>query len=87
MSKQNKIELAQKEVGDNYQYFKKMLPEWRKQRSSGYALIHHQQLVGFFDTENDAIQVGVKDHDWGNFSVQSVRDNPVDFGYQSNALF
>jgi len=48
MNNQNKIELAEKEVGDNYRYFKKMLPEWRRQGSSGYALIHKQQLVGFF---------------------------------------
>ena len=83
----NEIELARIEVTQNYQYFQKMLPEWQNDHLSKFALIHKQQLVGFFDSLNDAFQVGMKDHGWGDFSVQSVKHDPIDLGHQSNALF
>lgn len=87
MSTKSEIELAQKEVSDNYKFFKKMLPKWREESPSGFVLIHHQELVGVYENLNDAVQTGIKRHGLGNFSVQSMQQNPIDLGHQSNALF
>ena len=87
MTTLEEVKVAEKEVSDNYKYFKKMLPDWKNGHLSEFALLHHQKLIGFFESEHDAIQTGIKDYGLGSFSVQSVQYNSVDFGHQSNALF
>ena len=81
------VEAAENEVSENYEYFKKMQAEWLDGHLSDHALIHHQKLVDFFESENDAIHTGVREFGWGNFSVQSVKNDPIDLGHQSNILF
>ncbi|MDD9810319.1 MAG: hypothetical protein OXU71_01170 [Gammaproteobacteria bacterium] len=87
MNTTDEIAAAEKEVSANYEYFKQMQPEWRGEHLLEFALIHRQQLVDFFESENDAVKVGIKDYGMGKFSVQSVKDDPIDLGYQSHALF
>ena len=87
MTTKDQIKAAEKEVSANYQYFKKMQPEWRDKHLTEFALIHHQQLVDFFANENEAIDIGINQYGMGKFSVQSVQNIPIDLGYQSNALF
>lgn len=83
----DEIEIAEKEVNDNYEYFKKMLPEWEIKHPSKFALIHNQELGNFFESENDAIMVGIDKHGFGGFSVQPVSNHYIDLGHQSHALF
>ena len=78
---------AENEVSKNYAFFKKMQPEWEAEHRTEYALLHHQKLIAFFESENDAIHTGVRDYGWGDFSVQPVADQHIDLGYQSNVLF
>jgi len=87
MTTADEITAAEKEVSANYEYFKQMQPEWRDEHLLEFALIHRQQLVDFFESENDAIKAGVKQYGMGKFSVQSVRDDPIDLGYQSHVIF
>ena len=87
MNTTDEIAAAEKEVNANYEYFKQMQPEWRGEHLLEFALIHRQQLVDFYESENDAVKVGIKDYGMGKFSVQSVKDDPIDLGYQSHALF
>ena len=87
MTTQSETVTAEKEVSENYKYFKKMQAKWLDGHLSDYALIHKQKLVAFFESEKDAVHTGVRDYGWGNFSVQSVRNEPVDLGHQSNVLF
>jgi len=87
MTTADEITAAEKEVSANYEYFKQMQPEWRDEHLLEFALIHRQQLVDFFGSENDAIKAGVKQYGMGKFSVQSVRDDPIDLGYQSHVIF
>ena len=87
MNTKTEIAAAEKEVSANYQYFKKMRPEWYNEHSMEFALIHHQKLVDFFESEKDAIRTGIRQYGMGKFSVQSVQDNPIDLGHQSNVLF
>ena len=77
MTTQSEMAAAEKEVSKNYAYFKKMQPKLLDNHISDYALIHRQKLVAFFESENDAINTGVRDYGWGNFSVQSVRGKSV----------
>ncbi len=85
MSKSPKAIAAEKEVSQNYEYFLTMLPQWRQTNPTHFALLRHQQLVDFYETENDAIKVGVKDFGWGDFSVQPVNETPVQIYYRANA--
>ena len=87
MTTQSEMVAAEKEVGKNYAYFKNMQTKWLVDHISDYALIHRQKLVDFFESEKDAINTGVREYGWGKFSVQSVRDAPIDLGHQSNVLF
>jgi len=87
MNTTDEIAAAEKEVSANYEYFKQMQPEWRAEHLLEFALIHRQQLVDFFESENDAVKVGIKHCGMGKFSVQSVKDDPIDLGYQSHVLF
>ena len=87
MPTKDRIDAAEREVNENYDYYQKMLPEWRDAHLNGHVLIHHQKPMGFFESIRDAIQVGIKDYGMGNFSVQSIENIPVDLGHQSNALF
>ncbi len=87
MPTKDKIDAAECEVNGNYDYYQQMLPEWRDAHLNEHALMHHQELMGFYESMRDAIQVGIKYYGLGNFSVQSIEDIPVDFGHQSNALF
>ena len=87
MNISKEIESAKQEVSANYKYFENMLPEWRGMHLAEFALIHKQELVAFFESEHDAIQVGMKDYGLGYFSVQAVQNVSADLGHQSNALF
>ena len=82
----NKIKRANQEVTDNYQFFKTQLVSLMKNHAGKYALLHKQKIIEFFDSENDAIKVGIKDYSEGCFSVQQVDNKMIDLGYQSNVL-
>ena len=87
MTTKHEVEAAEREVNENYEYFQRMLPEWRKDHMTECVLIHNQESIGFFESMYDAIQVGIKDYGLGKFSVQSIQNIPADLGHQSNVLF
>ena len=90
MTTKDDMKAAHKEVDANYEFFKKMLPKWRNKKMPAYAnyvLLHHQQLVDFFESEKDAVRTGERDYGWGNFSVQAIKEVPIDLGFQSHVLF
>jgi len=82
----NIVEKAQKEVDDNYVFFKENVQEWKKNYFGKFALLHERKIIDFFDSENDAVKVGMKDYGEGCFSVQQIDDKVIDLGYQSNVL-
>jgi len=87
MTTADEIAAAEKEVSANYEYFKRMQPAWRDEHLLEFALLHRQQLVDFFDSENDAVKAGIKQYGMGKFSVQSVQGDPIDLGSQGKILF
>lgn len=89
MNTKAQIDAAEKEVSANYEYFKKMLPEWQSGRLpdyANYALLHRQKLVDFFESEKDAIRTGAREYGWGDFSVQAINEPHIDLGFQTHVL-
>lgn len=74
------IDKQQKEVDQNYEAFKLMLPDLLKTDANRYALMHNQKIAACFDTGRDAMQAGRKLLEGKNFSVQLVTNEPVDLG-------
>ncbi len=84
----NKVSLneARDEVNANFKYFQSRLSELKKLHPNEFALIHKKKIIEFFESENDAIKIGMKQYGEGRFSVQQVVDTPIDLGYQSDVI-
>ncbi len=80
------VRKAQKQVDENYAFFKTQIAELKRDYHNKFALLHDQQISNFFDSEDDAINIGFEKYGEGNFSVQQVRESVVDLGYQSCVL-
>jgi hypothetical protein len=78
MSKTNTIE----EVEHNYARLMEQQDELKALHLRKFALLHHTKIIGFYDSEDDAIKVGMEDYSEGNFSVQAIGDRVVDSGDQ-----
>ena len=74
------------EVERNYAAFAQKLPALLKTRRGKFALMHHGDIVGFFDTLGDAVRSGKLKFDQEYFSVQEVTDRSVSLGHYSYAL-
>ncbi len=81
-----KIEDAQKQVDNNYNFFKTKIVSLKEKYLNKFALLHDQEILEFFDSEDDAIKIGTRDYGEGCFSVQQVNDQPADLGYQSYVI-
>jgi len=75
---------AMNEVRANFKYFQSKFPELKKTHPNEFALLHKKKIIEFFESENDAIKIGMKDYGEGHFSVQQVADTFIDLGYQSH---
>ena len=82
----NKVEEAKREVSENFDFFQTQVIELKKNHFKQFALLYKKEIIEFFDSEDDAIKVGMKDYGEGEFSVQEVNDEVIDLGYQSNVL-
>ena len=76
----------QKQVDQNYEAFKTMLPELLKANSGRWALVHNQELVAVFDTARDAQVAGESLYKNRLFSVQEVTNRVADLGWFSHAV-
>ena len=76
----------QQEVDQNFEFFKTRLPELLQTHKGKYALIRHQEIIGFYDTIIDAQTTGARFYQDGLFSVQQVNDVPIDLGFYSHAV-
>ena len=83
----NALEKAQLEVDKNFEFFKSKLQKLKIDHANKFALIHHQEIIAYYNDEMDAIDTGIREYDYGNFSVQQVAEKPIDLGYQSNVIF
>lgn len=80
------LERQQKEVNENYKAFKKQLPNLPSRHWGMHALMKNQKIVGFFDTDADAMRTGNLLYEDGYFSIQKVTNEIIDFGFQSRLM-
>ncbi len=79
------ISEKQAEIDNNYEAFRKILPELMRSYVGKFVVMRHQQPVQFFDTTRDAMIYAVKTYEDGLFSVQEITQKPVDLGWFSHA--
>ena len=87
MNRDNYRERQQREVDQNYEAFRKMLPYLLKQHPRKYALMRDKKVIGVFETSNDSYEAARLLYEDGIFSVQKIDDRPIDLGWMGYALF
>ncbi len=80
------MDMHQQEVDLNYKTFQDQLSALLPEHRGKFALLHHQKIVDFFKTSNDAIAAGKSQFPDGMFSVQEVTDRVIDLGFFSHAM-
>ena len=71
-TKAQQTKKTEQEVHNNYLYFAKHKKELMKEHEGEFVLIHNQQFVGFYATDNEAFDNGAKKYGIGNYSVQEI---------------
>ncbi|MCY4576935.1 MAG: hypothetical protein OXB96_00670 [Candidatus Kaiserbacteria bacterium] len=79
-------ERLQKEVDDNYSFFKRHKNEISPEYAEKFVLIRQQKFIDYYSTKEDAITAGRSEYEDGLFSVQKVSDEMVDLGSIGYAL-
>ena len=77
----------QRQVDENYEAFKKLLPDLLLSKAGKSALLRDGELIEVFDSMADAERAGRRLYEDGLFSVQRITDQKVDLGYFSHALY
>ena len=80
-------EEIQKEVDQNYEFFKKNKDSIDRKDFDKFVLIKNKEFLGFYTTEEDAITAGRSQFKDGVFSVQKVSDEVTNLGSIGYALF
>jgi len=76
----------QNEIDKNLTFFLKELSKIPAHQKGKVALLRHQTITGYYDTIPDAISAGTQLYSDGVFSVQQVRNDPVNLGFYSYAV-
>ena len=83
--KDERMSDIQKEVDQNFEVFRKELPNLASHHGK-YALMRHGKIINFYDTLQDAYSTGAAIYDDKIFSVQLVTNQPIDLGFLSHAV-
>jgi len=73
------------ETERNYAAFMSQLPDLLEKFCGQFALMHGQEIDGFFQSALDAIAVGHEKFGEGGYSVQEVTDEIENLGFYSYA--
>ena len=79
-------EMHDHHIRQNYEAFMIQLPQLVLTQRGKFALMYNKEIIEFFDTARDAYIAGQKLFPDQVFSVQEVRETPVDLGFFSHAL-
>ena len=77
------IGLISKEVDRNYDFFQRNLSRFLPEEFGRYALLRHGEVIGFFDTADEASDRAAEFLDQ-LFSIQIVDPEPINLGLYSN---
>lgn len=75
----------QQEIERNRVFFTGQLPNIPAERRGKFALIRHQNIVGYYDTPLDAV-TAARQYDDQIYSIQQVTDSAVNLGFFSYAV-
>ena len=76
----------QREVDNNYEAFKKLLPGIIQYHRDKYALMKDGKIISYYSTAEDARITGERFLEGGPYSVQKVTDSAIDLGFFSHAV-
>ena len=79
-------ELHDQQIQQNYEAFMAQLPTLVLTQRGKFALMHDGKIIEFFDTARDAYVAGQQIFPGKIFSIQEVRETPVDLGFFSHAM-
>ena len=69
------------EIEKNYQFFKQILPELETEHIDEFVLIRKQKIIGFYPSLIEAQLAGLGKYTDQLFSIQEVRNKPVELGF------
>jgi hypothetical protein len=73
------------QVDRNYEAFRELLPRLLETKADRFALMHNEEVVGFFESSVAAVTDGMKRFGAGNYSVQQVATQAENLGFYSYA--
>jgi hypothetical protein len=76
----------QREVDENYDEFRKLLPSIIGQHRDKYALMKNRKILGYFSTAQDAREAATSFVPDGIYSIQQVTDTPINLGFFTYAI-
>ena len=79
LSRQKKMQ----ELDRNYTYFESILSELQKTHDGEFALIRNQKIDAFYNSLVEAQNVAIKNFPDGLYSIQEVKNQPLDLGFLS----
>jgi hypothetical protein len=79
-------ESHEQHIRENYEAFLAQLSQLVLTQRGKFALMHNTKIIEFFDTARDAYIAGQQLFPEQVFSVQEVRETPVDLGFFSHAM-
>lgn len=75
------------EVDANFDSFQSLIPKLMAENRRGqFALMRHQEIVSYHDSEHRALASGRATFVDGIYSVQEITDRPADLGFFSHAI-
>ncbi len=79
------LDNREREIRGNYEFFKSIIASIMSEHAGEVALIHKQEIVGYYGTADEAVEEGAKKFGKLPFSVQRVINRPIDLGFLSHA--
>lgn len=76
----------QDEIDRNLAFFIQQLPSIPPELAGKFAIIRHQEIIGYYDTAADAISSATKLYQDGIYSIQQVTGSAVNLGFYSHAV-
>lgn len=74
-----------REIDANFDFFRRVVSSHMPVHAGEYALIRHQHIVSFHSEVADADRAARSAFADGLYSIQEVRERPIDLGFFSHA--
>lgn len=79
------MQTLEQQVDRNFDAFQAALPSIPPLYAGKYALLHKQEITGYFESSVTAVIEGIRQYGYGEFSVQQVSERADDLGFYSYA--